>query len=155
MTEQRGAAAALLLLSSPAPGHAQTTDQLLLSNTSTSFSGGGFHAQTGGPHAQPFTTGKNATGYTLTRVHIRGRDVSTNLDPLPLSTITVTLRGESSGDPADSDLATFLKPDTWDRDGLNEFRLTTPANLDSEETYYIVISASQRTIVGRGALPIK
>ena len=122
---------------------------MLLSNTSTSFSGGGFHAQTGGPHAQPFTTGKNATGYTLTRVHIRGRDVSTNLDPLPLSTITVTLRGESSGDPADSDLATFLKPDTWDRDGLNEFRLTTPANLDSEETYYIVISASQRTIVGR------
>ena len=111
--------------------------------------GGGINAGVGGPHAQPFETGKNPTGYTLTRIQIWGNLTGTGTAP-STDTITVTLRADSSGDPASgTPLATFLPPTTWVKDGLNEFKLATPANLDPDETYYIHIDASESTFVGK------
>ena len=136
------AAALLLLLSSPAPGHAQTTDHLLLGNTGGTSTLGAVNVGFFDADSQPFKTGSNATGYTLTRIQIRGNDTTSGATP-STSNITVTLRADSSGDPADSSLATFLVPDTWDKTGLNTFTLATAYDLDSETTYHIHIAATQ------------
>ena len=56
----------------------------------------------------------------------------------------MTLRADSSGDPADSALATFSFPDTWTPSALNTFELQTSANLDSDTTYHIHIATTQR-----------
>ncbi len=139
-------AAALLLLPS-APGHAQTADRLLLDNSGTST--GGIDVSSSGPHAQPFTTGENSNGYTLTSIQIWG---NLTFDTAPsTSNITVTLRADSSGDPADTALATFSVPNTWTISGFNEFTLATPANLDPEKNYYIHIDASETTYLGQRA----
>ena len=142
------AAALLLLLSSPAPGHAQATDQLLLSNSGTSEGGANVGAN---DYTQPFRTGKNPTGYTLTRIQLHvGVLVGTDTAP-SASEITVTLRADSSGDPADSALATFSFPDTWTPDALNEFTLATAYDLDPDTPYHIHIAATKRVLVYRSA----
>ena len=137
------AAALLLLLSSPAPGHAQTSDQLLLGNTGGTSTLGEINVGFSDAASQPFRTGKNPTGYTLTRIQL---DVGaiTGTDTAPsASTITVTLRADSSGDPADSALATFSFPDTWTPSALNEFTLATAHDLDPDKTYHIHFAATQ------------
>ena len=63
----------------------------------------------------------------------------------------MTLRADSSGDPADSALATFSFPDTWTPGALNEFTLATAYDLDPETTYHIHIAATQRVWVERSA----
>ena len=143
------AALLLLLLSSPAPGHAQSTDQLLLGNTGStsglsSVNVGSFDT------TQPFKTGKNPTGYTLTRIQLSaGALIGAETAP-SASEMTVTLRADSSGDPADSALATFSFPDTWtpgvlgEPGVLNEFTLATAHDLDPETTYHIHIAATKR-----------
>ena len=150
------AAALLLLLSSPAPGHAQTTDQLLLGNTGGT-SGLGSVNVGASDTTQPFKTGKNPTGYTLTRIQL-GTDPLSGDDTAPsASEITVTLRADSSGDPAGSALATFSFPDTWTPGspttggGLNEFTLATAYDLDPDTTYHIHIAATKRVHVNRSA----
>ena len=142
------AAALLLLLSSPAPGHAQTSDQLLLGNTGGTSGGANVGSN---DTTQPFKTGKNPTGYTLTRIQL-GANVLIGSDTAPsASEITVTLRADSSGDPAGSALATFSFPDTWTPSALNEFTLATAASLDPDKTYHIHITATKRVHVRRSA----
>ena len=123
---------------------AVSNDQLLLDNTGPapdrlSVNVGSLD------FTQPFETGSNATGYTLTRIQIKSPQITT----LPsTSSITVTLRADSSGDPA-SALATFSVPDTWTSDALNEFTLATPASLDPDKTYHFHVAATERVDVVR------
>ena len=142
------AAALLLLLSSPAPGHAQTTGRLLLGNTGNTSGG----INVGAPDTtQPFKTGKNPTGYTLTRIQL-GANILIGTDTAPsASEMTVTLRADSSGDPADTALATFSFPDTWTPSALNEFTLATAYDLDPDTPYHIHIAATKRVHVFRSA----
>ena len=143
------AAALLLLLSSPAPGHAQTTEQLLLGNTGNTYGGINVGADV---YTQPFRTGKNPTGYTLTRIQV-GVNALLGTDTAPsASEITVTLRADSSGDPAASALATFSFPDTWTPSALNEFTLATAHDLDPDTPYHIHIAATKRVWVSRSAV---
>ena len=145
------AAALLLLLSSPAPGHAQTTDQLLLGNTGGTSGLNEVNVGSFDAYAQPFRTGKNPTGYTLTRIQLDvGALVGTDTAP-SASTITVTLRADSSGDPADSALATFSFPNTWTPGALNELKLAAAYDLDSDTPYHIHIAATQRVWVQQSA----
>ena len=142
------AAALLLLLSSPAPGHAQTTGRLLLGNTGNTSGGINVGAS---DTTQPFKTGKNPTGYTLTRIQL-GANALIGTDTAPsASEMTVTLRADSSGDPADSALATFSFPDTWTPSALNEFTLATAYDLDPDTPYHIHIAATKRVHVNRSA----
>ena len=139
------AALVLLLLSSPAPGHAQTADQLLLGNTGGTSSYGAVNVGSI-DYTQPFTTGTNPTGYTLTRIQVGAGNLVGTTAP-SASEITVTLRADSSGDPADSALATFSFPGTWTSEALNEFTLATAYDLDREKTYHIHITATKRVWV--------
>ena len=135
------AAALLLLLSSPAPGHAQTTDQLLLGNTDGTAQSA---VNVGSDDStQPFETGSNATGYTLTRIQVEAGSLAQGGTTAPsASTLTVTLRADSSGEPADSALATFSFPDSWTANALNEFTLATAYDLDPDKTYHIHFAAT-------------
>ena len=143
------AAALLLLLSSPAPGHAQTTDQLLLGNTVDTFTGS---VNVGSADStQPFRTGKNPTGYTLTRIQLSAASLGLGDTAPSASEITVTLRADSSGDPAGSALATFSFPDTWTPSALNEFTLATAHDLDPDTPYHIHIAATKGVFVLRSA----
>ena len=142
------AAALLLLLSSPAPGHAQTSDQLLLGNTGSTQSGVNVGAD---DVTQPFRTGKNPTGYTLTRIQLSASLLTGGETGPSASEITVTLRADSSGDPADSALATFSFPNTWTGNALNEFTLATAHDLDPDTPYHIHITATKRAFVQRSA----
>ena len=63
----------------------------------------------------------------------------------------MTLRADSSGDPADTALATFSFPGTYTPSALNEFTLATAYDLDPETTYHIYITATKRVIVNRSA----
>ena len=65
--------------------------------------------------------------------------------------MTVTLRADSSGDPADTALATFSFPDTWTPSALNEFTLATAYDLDPDTPYHIHIAATKRVHVKRSA----
>ncbi len=143
------ATALLLLLLSPAPGHAQTTERQLLSNIDGNRLGilisGTFIKQI----AQPFTTGKNSTGYTLTKIQIQGRGAACTTPST--DTITVTLRADSSGEPANTALATFNPPGTWDLSGLNDYILTEVYDLDPDTTYHIHIAITEQTCLGQRA----
>ena len=142
------AAALLLLLSSPAPGHAQTSDQLLLGNTGGTSGLGGVNVGAN-DYTQPFRTGKNPTGYTLTRIQLHA-SLLVGTDTAPTaSEMTVTLRADSSGDPAGSALATFSFPNTWTPSALNEFTLATAYDLDPDTPYHIHIAATKRVWVSR------
>ena len=63
----------------------------------------------------------------------------------------MTLRADSSGDPADSALATFSFPDTWTPGALNEFTLATAHDLDPDTTYHIHTAATKSVPVKRSA----
>ena len=145
------AAVTLMALLYPAPGHAQTTERQLLSNT-----GGtpGVRLLLGvidglKTVAQPFRTGQNSTGYRLTKIQIQGRGAACTAPST--DTITVTLREDSSGEPANTALATFNPPGTWALNGLNDFTLTKVYELDPVTTYHIHIVTTVETCVGRRA----
>ena len=144
-TDDLGNAETLTSTATAAVVNAQTTDQLLLDNTGPAPNR--ISVNVGSlVFTQPFETGSNATGYTLTRIQIKSPQITT----LPsTSSITVTLRADSSGDPAASALATFSVPDTWTSDALNEFTLATPASLDPDKTYHFIVAATEQVDVVR------
>ena len=92
---------------------------------------------------------QNSTGYTLTKIQIQGRGAACTAPST--DTITVTLREDSSGEPADTALATFNPPETWALNGLNDFTLTEVYELDPETTYHIHMVTTVETCVGRRA----
>ena len=145
------AAVTVMALLYPAPGHAQTTERQLLSNTGGTPNSLSILGVIAGSKtvAQPFRTGQNSTGYTLTKIQIHGRSATCTAPST--DTITVTLRADSSGEPADTALATFNPPETWSDSGLNDFTLTKVYELDPQTTYHIHMVTTVETCVGRRA----
>ena len=97
-------AAVLVLSGSPQPAQAQTTPQVLVSNLSQTVDAFG---NDGHDHAQAFTSGDNALGYTLTSADIFFRQVDTSNQVFANS--VVTIRSDSGGSPG-TVLATLTDP---------------------------------------------
>ena len=98
-------AAVLAISGSPQPAQAQqTTPQTLVSNLSQTVDAFG---NDGHDHAQAFTSGDNALGYTLTSADIFFRVVDTSNQVF--SNSVVTIRSDSGGSPG-TVLATLTDP---------------------------------------------
>ena len=97
-------AAVLVLSGSPQPAQAQTTPQGLVSNLAQTVDAFG---NDGHDHAQAFTSGDNALGYTLTSADIFFRQVDTSNQVFANS--VVTIRSDSGGSPG-TVLATLTDP---------------------------------------------
>ncbi len=88
--------------------------------------------------AQAFTTGAHAAGYTLSSFGLQFHNIADTATAG--SELTVTLREDSSGDPAGSALCTLDDPATFSGSGLHTF--TAPAantcpRLAANTTYFI------------------
>ena len=88
--------------------------------------------------AQAFTTGAHAAGYTLSSFGLKFHNIADTATAG--SELTVTLREDSSGDPAGSALCTLDDPATFSGSGLHTF--TAPAantcpRLAANTTYFI------------------
>ena len=124
------ATALFILLSSPAPGHAQTADTTLVSNTAQTPRGCSDDVNNFGAAAQEFTTGSHSSGYDLTSVSLYGGSAQSSVP------LTVTLRAKLSGEPSSDSLATFTKPSSWVA-GDNEFPAPSGTHLTADTTYFI------------------
>ncbi len=126
--------AALVLPGSPQQAEAQTAPQTLVSNLGQIVDGLGGDQN---DHAQAFTTGDNAMGYTLTSVDIFFRAIASNQF---LSLSTVTIRSDSGGSPG-TVLATLTDPPS--RTFTTEsFTFTAPGpglNLAPNTQYWLVL----------------
>ena len=86
--------------------------------------------------AQPFTTGTNATGYTLTSIELRLNSI--------LSTDTPTVK-LYSGSANGTEVATFTGPAMLDATGTNNYTFTpssTTVILGMSTTYWVVAEAN-------------
>ena len=132
-------AAAVFLLLSPAPGSAQSTDTVLLSNTGQTSTESHTDFSEGDWMAQQFTTGSNSGGYTLSSVSLLGGG------PQSTVPISVSLRADNGSDrPSSTDLATFTKPSSW-IDGENDFSLSSPLALQADTKYWVYLDVSSVT----------
>ena len=127
-------AAALVLSGSPQQAQAQTTPQTLVSNLGQIADGfGGM----GNDHAQAFTSGDNAMGYTVTSVDIQFRDLQNTQF---YSNSEVTIRSDSGGSPG-TVLATLTDPSS--QTGSTILRtFTVPGqglDLEPNTQYWVVI----------------
>ena len=104
------------------------------------LSGGNFR------QAQTFTTGSNASGYTLSEVDLR-IDTNGGTDDDP-STLQVSIYSVSSGGDPDSSLYVLTNPASITNDADNTF--TAPANstLDASTSYavYLETTSTDKTI---------
>ena len=111
---------------------AQQASQTFVSNINQTNGGvGGFHND----HAQAFTTGSSGGGYQLTAIMFQFSVVS---DPQLASKMSVSVRGDSSGNPG-STLATLTNP-TLSIGGERTFSFThSGITLAANTTYWAVI----------------
>ena len=115
-------------------GVAQT--RALVSNTGRLNSG---HRVVGADeYAQPFDTGNNSGGYSLT-----GIVLDLQAAPTGTGTLTITVREDSSGDPVRAALYTLDNPAL--AAGLNEFLAPENAELHANTTYWVVATYSADT----------
>ena len=118
----------------PALGEAQTV--ALVSNTGQLNSG---HRVVGADeYAQPFDTGNNSDGYSLT-----GIVLDLQAAPTGSGTLTITVREDSSGSPVRAALYTLANPAL--AAGLNEFLAPENAELHANTTYWVVATYSADT----------
>ena len=115
-------------------GEAQTV--VLVSNTGQLNSG---HRVVGADeYAQPFDTGNNSDGYSLT-----GIVLDLQAAPTGSGTLTITVREDSSGSPVRAALYTLANPAL--AAGLNEFLAPENAELHANTTYWVVATYSADT----------
>ena len=86
-------------------------------------------------YAQPFDTGNNSDGYSLT-----GIVLDLKAAPTGTGTLTITVRKNSSGKPVSNALYTLVNPAL--AAGLNEFMAPENAELDADTTYWVVATYS-------------
>ena len=86
-------------------------------------------------YAQPFDTGNNSGGYSLT-----GIVLDLKAAPTGTGTLTITVRKNSSGKPVSNALYTLVNPAL--AAGLNEFMAPENAELDADTTYWVVATYS-------------
>ena len=108
----------------------------LVSNTGQLNSG---HRVVGADeYAQPFDTGNNSDGYSLT-----GIVLDLQAAPTGSGTLTITVRDDSSGSPVRAALYTLANPAL--AAGLNEFLAPENAELHANTTYWVVATYSADT----------
>ena len=108
----------------------------LVSNTGQLNSG---HRVVGADeYAQPFDTGNNSDGYSLT-----GIVLDLQAAPTGSGTLTITVRADSSGSPVRAALYTLANPAL--AAGLNEFLAPENAELHANTTYWVVATYSADT----------
>ena len=127
------AVAALLAL--PLQVQAQTT---LVSNTgqtaTSNWTVGGTNNYV---HAQGFTTGDDADGYTLFSVQVRF-----GISAVATDAVKVSIYGaDESGNP-NSSLHELTNPSSIVNNGLNTFTAPTRPTLEKETEYFIVVEAT-------------
>ena len=123
-----------------APAEAQTAT-VLISNAGQTAEGTASQLTTSLPkHAQAFTTGTYANGYTLDSIDFDFGDIG------DITTagahLTVTLNGDSSGNPGTAPLCTLTDPATFSGSGVQTFDApaTDPCpTLTASTTYFAVI----------------
>ena len=123
-----------------APAQAQTAT-VLISNAGQTAEGTASQLTTSLPkHAQAFTTGTYANGYTLDSIDFDFGDIG------DITTagahLTVTLNGDSSGNPGTAPLCTLTDPATFSGSGVQTFDApaTDPCpTLTASTTYFAVI----------------
>ncbi len=130
---------ALLLMATPAS--AQETVVTLVSNTGQTNSNNHGLASSFPSFSQAFTTGSNASGYTLDSI---GIDFDTIADTSTAAAeLTVTLNADDSGDPGDA-LCTLTDPATFSASGVHTFDApssgTTCPTLAASTTYFVVVT---------------
>ena len=128
-------AAVLVLSGSPQQAEAQTTPQTLVSNIQQTGSGTGNSTH---DHAQEFTTGDNALGYTVTSADIFFTEIA---DGQIWSKSTVTIRSDSSGSPG-TVLATLTDPSKTTATSHETLTFTAPGqgvDLDPNTKYWLVL----------------
>ena len=127
------AVAALLAL--PLQVQAQTT---LVSNTGqTASSNWTVGGSSDWVHAQGFTTGDDADGYTLFSVQVRF-----GLGSVAVDAVRVSIYGaDESGNPSSS-LYELTNPSSIVASGLNTFTAPTRPTLEKETEYFIVVDAT-------------
>ena len=130
------ALAAALVVSGPSRhAEAQTTPQTLVSNIQQTGSGTGNSTH---DHAQEFTTGDNALGYTVTSADIFFTEIA---DGQIWSKSTVTIRSDSSGSPG-TVLATLTDPSKTTATSHESLTFTAPGqgvDLDPNTKYWLVL----------------
>ena len=108
---------------------------LLVKNTLRHTGDGSFAGNT--HHAQAFSTGANAGGYTLSSIGIWFGDIA-SISTLG-SEVTATLNDGSGSNPG-SALCTLTDPASFSANGVNTFSApTTCPTLDPNATYFFVI----------------
>ena len=128
-------AAAMALPGSSQQAEAQTTPQTLVSNIQQTGSGTGNSTH---DHAQEFTTGDNALGYTVTSADIFFTEIA---DGQIWSRSTVTIRSDSSGSPG-TVLATLTDPSKTTATSHESLTFTAPGqgvDLDPNTKYWLVV----------------
>ena len=131
---------ALLLMATPAS--AQQTVVTLVSNTGQTDGLSFSNLQSSNPsRAQAFTTGSNASGYTLGSI---GIDFHTIADTsTAASELTMTLNADSSGNPG-TVLCTLTDPESFSASGVHTFDApssgTTCPALTASTTYFVVLA---------------
>ena len=128
-------AAAMVLSGSPQQAEAQTTPQKLVGNLQQTGSGTGNSTH---DHAQEFTTGDNALGYTVTSADIFFQEIA---DSQIWSRSTVTIRSDSSGSPG-TVLATLTDPSKTTATSFEVLTFTAPGqgvDLDPNTKYWLVL----------------
>ena len=110
-----------------------------VSNTGQTLAGGSAAASMNTLQAQPFTTGTNAGGYTISQVDLRlGNITGGNVDPTKAK---VSIYTTSSGNPNTS-LYTLTNPASFTANAANTFSAPANANLDANTTYAVVVEAT-------------
>ena len=136
----------LLLMATPAS--AQETVVTLVSNTGQTDGLSFSTLQSNNPsRAQAFTTGSNASGYTLGSI---GIDFHTIADTsTAASELTMTLNADSSGNPG-TVLCTLTDPETFSASGVHTFDApssgTTCPALTASTTYFVVLARANAEV---------
>ena len=123
------------------------TAQTLVSNTGQANGGTGNFVQH--DHAQAFTTGGNAGGYTLTAVDFSFPQVT---DAALASKLTATIRSDNGGQPG-AVVATLAKPSAIAA-GTNSFT-HSGLQLTANTTYWAVLDVTALVAVALGANTIR
>ena len=126
---------AIMLLLAAAPVQAQTAVKLVGNTGQTEAVSQGSLVS---DHAQAFTTGNNATGYTLTKAQIRLRRTSVTTSP----TYTVSIHSNSSSDRPGTSLGTLTNPSSLPTTASNVDFTTSGIDLSANTTYWLVYDVS-------------
>ena len=129
---------ALACLAFPSPLAAQTSDPILISNQNKTFRNNPYIGTSS--YAQQFRTGSASGVYAVSDV------ILTFSKAADRGTTTVTVRSDSSGNPADTALATM----TLDSAGLGNIAFTpsSPVRLDPQTRYWVVAEHSTQGTSG-------